>query len=92
MASEAKDNIINDVYYSEAGYGSIAVTYQDSKNVDKTITPNYTRNWFNRRIEKTSQPKGMTSFVAPEPFHEFQLDLFFINYLKRQLYNSYDMY
>ena len=82
--SEVKDKIINDVYYNESGYGSIAATHQDSKKVDNTITLKYVRDWFNRRIEKTSQPKGMNSFVAPEPFYEFQLGLFFINYIKKQ--------
>ena len=33
------------------------------------------------------QPKGMNSFVASEPFCEFQLNLSFISYLKKQKYN-----
>ena len=52
MTSEVKYKIINDVYYNEAGYVSIAVTHQDSKKVDNTITLKYVRDWFNRRIEK----------------------------------------
>ena len=50
--SEVKDKIINYVYYNESGYGSIAVTHQDAKKVDNTITLKYVRDWFNRRIEK----------------------------------------
>ena len=38
MTAEVKDNIFNDIYYNEAGYGYIAVTYQDAKVKDKTIT------------------------------------------------------
>ena len=55
--SEVKDTIINDIYYNEAGYGSIAVTHQDAKKADSTITLKYVRDWFNRRIEKHRNQK-----------------------------------
>ncbi len=35
---------------------------------------------------KTTQPTGMNSFVAPEPFYELQIDLFFTNYITDQKY------
>ncbi len=58
--SDVKDKIINDIYYNEAEYGSINVTYQDAKIKDKTITLKYVRDWFNRRMEKQHNQKVAT--------------------------------
>ena len=84
MTDETKDKIIHDEYYDESGFGSINRTYQEAKRKDKTITLNYVKNWFERNMEKTKQPSGQNSFIAPHPYYEFQLDLFFLEDLKNQ--------
>ena len=38
-------------------------------------------------IERTTQLKGYNSFIANEPKEEYQMDLFFMNYLKDQEFN-----
>ncbi len=37
-----------------------------------------------KNVSKTKQPGGTNSFVAPGAFHEFQIDLLFINDLEEQ--------
>jgi hypothetical protein len=34
------------------------------------------------------QPNGSNSFVAPEPYYEYQMDLFFVNELKKQKFKN----
>jgi hypothetical protein len=34
------------------------------------------------------KPNGSNSFVAPEPYYEYQMDLYFINDLKKQRFKS----
>ncbi len=84
--SSAEENykVINDIYYNEAGYGSIKTTYADARLKDKRITLNYLQEWFSRNLEVTKQPGGTNSFIAPESCYEYQVDLFFINDLEEQ--------
>ena len=79
MSSSNKDDIINSIYYDRSGYGSIATTYKDAKEKDKTITLNDVKEWFKKNVEQKKQLRGFNSFVPNEPYWEYQLDLFFIN-------------
>ncbi len=40
------------------------MTYKDVKVKDKTINFKYVKDWFNRNMEKATQPKGSNSFVV----------------------------
>ncbi len=84
MSNEEKDKVINDIYYNEAGYGSVKTTYTDARMKDKRITLKYVQEWFSKNIERIKQPGGTNSFIAPEPYYEYQVDLFFINDLEEQ--------
>ena len=84
MSNEEKYKVINDIYYNEAGYGSIKTTYGDARLKDKRITLKYVQEWFSKNIERIKQPGGTNSFIAPEPYYEYQVDLFFINDLEEQ--------
>ena len=84
MSNEEKDNVFNDIYYNEAGYGAVKTTYADARLKDKRITLKYVQEWFSKNIEVTKQPGGTNSFIAPEPYYEYQVDLFFIHDLEEQ--------
>jgi hypothetical protein len=81
---DKKFEIVSKIYHDPSGYGSIKTTFDDAKKVDKTITIDDVKDWFRKNVEKKNQLKGMNSFVAPHPYYEYQLDLFFINDLENQ--------
>ena len=87
MGDNKKDSIINDVYYDRAGFGSKKQTLKDAREKDKTITMADVDNFFRENVEQKKQIRGRNTFIAPEPFYEFQFDLFFINDLKNQKFN-----
>ena len=74
-----KDKIISEIYYDQAGFGSIATTYKDAKKKDASITTQNVRDWFQESVERKKQLSGYNSFVAPKINYEYQLDLFFIS-------------
>ena len=81
---DKKQEIINKIYHDPSGYGSMKTTLDDAKKIDKTITLNDIKEFFSKNVEKKTQLKGMNSFIAPHPYYEYQLDLFFINDLENQ--------
>ena len=83
-SKEEKDKIIDTIYYSQDGYGSMMTTYKDARIKDSTITIKYVQGWFNENIEKKAQPVGTNSFVAPQSNYEYQLDLCFFADLENQ--------
>jgi hypothetical protein len=76
--SEEKDKVISDIYYNEAGYGSIKTTYDDARLKNRSITLKYVQAWFNTNVGKKEQPVGTNSFVAQKAYFEYQIDLFLI--------------
>ncbi len=84
MSNEENDKVINDIYYNEAGYGSVKTTYADARLKYKRITLTYVQDWFSKTLELVKQPGGTNNFIAPEAFFEYQVDLFFVNDLKKQ--------
>ena len=74
-----KQKIINDVYFDRSGFGSKATTLKDARAKDKTITMADVEDFFKKNVEEKRKPRGQNSFVAPHPYFEFQLDLFFIS-------------
>ena len=77
--SDSKQKIINDIYYDRSGFGSLRTTLQDAKAKDPSITMDDVRRFFARNVEEKRKPRGENSFVAPSPYWEYQLDLFFIS-------------
>lgn len=80
----SKNEIISKIYNDPAGFSSIKTTVDDAKKQDKTITIDDVKLWFSKNVEKKNQLKGINSFVAPHPYYEYQLDLFFINDMENQ--------
>ena len=72
-----KNEIISKIYHDPSGFSSIKTTLDDARKVDKTITIEDVKDWFSKNVEKKNQLKGMNSFVAPHPYYEYQLDLFY---------------
>ena len=71
------DKIIEKVYNDF--YGSIKDTYTDAKKIDKSITYDDVRNWFQKNSVRKTNLRGYNSFIADHVKHEFQIDLFFMN-------------
>lgn len=72
-----KDKVIRTIYYdSDSGFGSIAQTYKDAKNVLNTITYENVKEFMEKqRIQQLKGYKGFNSYVAKEPLQEIQIDL-----------------
>ena len=79
-----KIDIIKKIYYDPAGYSSKKVTLEDSKKIDKSIKMKDIDDFFNKYVEQKTKHHGQNSFVAPEAYYEYEVDLFFINDLEEQ--------
>ena len=79
-----KDKIISSVYHDF--YGSIKDTFNDAKKKDPSIKYDDVKEWFAKNFVRKKNLSGYNSFIANEPFEEFQIDLFFINDLDNQDY------
>jgi hypothetical protein len=82
-----KDEIIEKVYYDEAGYGSINETLKDAKLFNKDITYADVKKWKESNVERKRKMSGMNSFIAHEAHEEYQMDLMFFADLKEK-YNG----
>lgn len=90
MNQEEINKIIKNQYYSRDGYKSMRNTFLDVKKVNPDIKYSQVKEWFETNLErKTKEGRGFNSFVAPEAYHEYAVDLFFITdkQLKNQEYN-----
>ena len=74
-----KQKIISDIYFDRAGYGSLKTTLADAREKDKTIKMEDVKQFFAKNVDEKRKPRGENSFVAPHPYFEYQLDLFFIS-------------
>ena len=75
----SKQDIINDTYFDRGGFGSKARTRQEARKKDKSITAEDVNEFFRKNVEQKRKQTGRDSFVAPNAYYEFQIDLFFIN-------------
>ena len=82
----SKDEIISKVYFDPAGHSSMNNTLKDAREIDKSIKLDDIKEWFKNNVTQKSGYKGQNSFVAPEPYYEYQIDLLFIKYLEKQNY------
>ena len=73
-SNESHARILNKVYYDPTGYRSITSTFKEAFQKDKITTLNEVKQWFKFNLETTEQAKGSNSFVAPCPYHEYQLE------------------
>ena len=72
-----KDKIIEQSYYDPLGFGSAAKHLADSRTADASIAMRDIQNWRQKTIEKKTSYKGYNSFIASEPYEDFQADLAF---------------
>lgn len=73
-----RNAIISKIYFDRSGHGSIKTTLDDARKIDKSITINDVKEFFNNNVEKKSNLKGDNTFIAPHSYYEYQADLFFI--------------
>ena len=83
----SKQDIISEVHFDRSGFGSRARTLQEAKRKDKSITAYDVNEFFRKNVEQKRGPTGRNSFAAPHSAHEYQIDLFFINDMKKQKNN-----
>ena len=77
--SDSKQKIINDIYFDRAGFGSKATTLKDARAKDPSIRMEDVDEFFRKNVEVRRKARGENSFIPPEPYYEYQLDLFFIS-------------
>ena len=75
--AHAKNEVISKIYNDPGGHGSIKETFQDARQKDKTITLFDVKKWFESNTQRKQNLAGFNSYVAPKPFFEYQVDLFF---------------
>ena len=80
----SKQDIISNIYYDCAGFGSRAQTLKDSREKDASITKEDVEEFFKKNVEEKRKMRWQNSYIPPRAFHEFQFDLFFINDLPDQ--------
>ena len=71
-----KDEIISKTYYDFGGYGSIARTLKEAREIDPTIKEADVKTWKDKNLQRKTNLKGQNSFIASEPKQEYQIDLF----------------
>ncbi len=73
----SKEEVINRVYYDQAGYGSIKKTYAHANQRNNAITEADVKYWFHKNIQRKKDLAGYNSFTTSEPHEEYQMDLMF---------------
>ena len=80
-----KDSLVKRLYYNEFGYQSINNLFEEAKQGDNSMDLNYVRDWYQHFKTIKPQLKGHNSFIAPEPYYEYQIDLCFKQINQSQL-------
>ena len=83
----SKQDIVNDVYYDRAGFGSRQRTLKEAQEKNKSITIDDINEFLKKNVEAKRKPVGQNSFIAPHSAYEYQMDLFFIKDIKNQKFN-----
>ena len=77
--AENEMRIIAKVYRGADGGKPAYKTYLDAKAIEPGITLNLVKGWFKLNVQPTNQVWGKrNSYVAPNAYHEYQADLFFV--------------
>ena len=74
----SKQEIISNVYYDRAGYGSRQRTSKEAREKDKSINIDDVNEFFKKNVEAKRKPAGQNNFVAPHSAYEYQMNLFFL--------------
>ena len=82
--SSDKQDIIYNTYFDRGGFASKQRTLQEARKKDKTIIIEDINKFFSKNVEQKRKTAGQNSFVAPNAYYEFQIDLFFINDIPNQ--------
>ena len=61
---------------------------EDARDKDKSIKYADVKTWFEQNIEQTGKYRGTNSYVAPNAYFEYQMDIAFFNDLKDPEYNQ----
>ena len=69
-----KDKTIEKVYNDF--FGSIKDTFNEARKLDTSIKYNDVKEWFEKNFVRKKNLSGYNSFIANEPYEEFQTDLF----------------
>ena len=88
ISQDEKDVIISKIYHDPAGFGSIQTTLNDVRKINKVITIEDVRKWYEKNVERKTQLKGMNSFIAHQAAEEYQMDLMFFTDLKDPEYTG----
>jgi hypothetical protein len=73
-----KKETIETVYFGPDGFGSLKQITKDAQAKDDTITYEDVRDWKSKQsFGQKAKPRGSNSFIASEPYQEYQCDLFF---------------
>lgn len=75
----SKQEIIGNIYFYKAGFGSKNTTLKDAREKNKSITMKDVEYFFKKSVEIKMNPRGYNSFVAPHNNHRYQVDIFFIS-------------
>jgi hypothetical protein len=78
MSNKNKDELLKNLYYHELGYQSISRLFKEAKKIDETITLAYVKDWYNYFSQRKTQLRGQNNHIAPRPYWEYQVDLFFL--------------
>ena len=78
---EKVNETIENIYYDPGGFGTVYETYKDAKAKNKLVTLDSVKDWFTTNVERKTQLRGYNSYVSKGPEDEFEVDLFFLNYL-----------
>ena len=57
----SKDTINDKIYHDPAGFGSMQTTLADARKIDKTITMDDVKKWFDKNVERKTNLKGYNS-------------------------------
>ena len=77
MSDSKKQQIINDIYFDRAGFGSKATTLKDAKEKDSSIKMSDVEEFFKKNVEIQRKQQSWNSFIAPHNKHTYQIDLTF---------------
>jgi hypothetical protein len=73
-----KKEIIETVYFRPEGFGSLKQVTRDAQLKNETVTYEDVREWKSKQtFGQKLKPYGNNSFIAQEPYQEYQCDLFF---------------
>ncbi len=85
---ESKEEVINRVYYDQAGQGSMRKTYAHAHQINNSITEPDVKDWFYRNIVRKKDLAGYNSFITTDPREEYQMDIMFFTDLKDPEYKE----